>query len=133
MGDDIFVKMYVRSFRSGMVADMGAERWQTLCVLASFMNEEGKCWPTQDLLARELGVARETANRRVQKLLKYRWNGLPVIEMETIRHPVHKTWLKTIYTILPNSCLYIFNNVTPQESHGKRHSNYNHINENYIN
>ncbi|MDT2248775.1 hypothetical protein P7H16_20245 [Paenibacillus larvae] len=33
----IFIKFYVEAVRSGMVADIGPERLQTLIVLASYM------------------------------------------------------------------------------------------------
>ncbi|WP_262385432.1 helix-turn-helix domain-containing protein [Shouchella clausii] len=86
---------------------MGAENWQTLCVIASHMTEEGECYPTQSQIARGLGVRRETANRRVKKLSEYRWEGRPVIR--TKRERADKgTWENTRYTILPISQLRIF-------------------------
>ena len=78
----IFVKMYVDAVKRGLIADMGAENWQTLCVIASFMDEQGNCFPSQDQIAKGLGVRRETANRRIKKLVDYRWQGCPVIVVE---------------------------------------------------
>jgi len=62
-----------------MLADLGAERLQTLTAIASFANEKGECWPKQSTLAQALGVTRETVNKRIKALADYRWNGRPVI------------------------------------------------------
>jgi hypothetical protein len=105
----IFVKMYVDAVKSGLIADMGAERWQTLCVLASFMNEKGECYPTQEQIARALGISREAANRRIKSLCEYRWNGQPLVTKVQERNPKNQRWLIVRYTILPLSQLAIFN------------------------
>ncbi|MEC0369992.1 helix-turn-helix domain-containing protein [Paenibacillus chibensis] len=103
----IFVKMYVDAAKAGLIADMGAQNWTTLCVIASFMDAQGNCYPTQDQIARYLGVNRQTANRYVKKLTEYRWNGRPVIR--TIRERSPKgMWQNTRYTVLPISQLAIF-------------------------
>ncbi|WP_231929028.1 helix-turn-helix domain-containing protein [Brevibacillus sp. SKDU10] len=47
----IFLKMYVDAVHSGFLADIGDENWRTLCVIASFMNEKGECYPTQEMIA----------------------------------------------------------------------------------
>jgi len=104
----IFVKMYVDAVHSGLIADMGAERWQTLCVLASFMNEKGECFPCQDLIAQRLNVRRETANRRIKALCNYRWNGRPLVVKHQWRSPNNKMWDNVRYTILPISHLAMF-------------------------
>lgn len=105
---DVFLKMYVDAIHSGMIADMGAERWQTLCVLAAFMNEKGECYPSQDLIAQRLGVSREAANRRIKRLCDYRWKGQKIVEMRKRRDPATQTWSNSVYRILPHSYLSIF-------------------------
>jgi hypothetical protein len=104
----IFVKMYVDAVKSGLIADLGAERWQTLCVLASFMNERGECYPTQEHIASALKVTRETANRRIKTLCEYRWNDRPIVVKETKREEGTNRWMNARYTILPLSQLAIF-------------------------
>jgi DNA-binding MarR family transcriptional regulator len=105
----IFVKMYVDAVHSGLIADMGAERWQTLCVIAAFMDAEGSCYPTQELIAHRLGVKRSAANRRVKALAEYRWNGRPLIEVKRSRHD-NGTWENARYRILSVSHLSMFDN-----------------------
>ncbi|KFN01278.1 hypothetical protein DJ93_4811 [Bacillus clarus] len=63
----IFLKMYVDAVHSGLIADLGPERWTTLCVLASFMDEDGECYPTQDMIAKRLNISRESANIGVSR------------------------------------------------------------------
>jgi hypothetical protein len=104
----IFVKMYVEAVHSGLIADMGPERWQTLCVIAAFMDEKGECYPTQYAIAQRLNVARETANRRIKSLCEYRWQGRAVIEKVQSRDHEKQTWDNVRYTILPISGLKMF-------------------------
>jgi hypothetical protein len=104
----IFVKMYVEAVHSGLIADMGPERWQTLCVIAAFMDEKGECYPTQYAIAQRLNVARETANRRIKSLCEYRWQGRAVIEKVQSRDHEKQTWDNVRYTILQISGLKMF-------------------------
>src|SRR5690606_28011196 len=103
----IYVKMYVDAVKHGLIADMGDENWRTLCVIASFMNEKGECFPTQEQIAKGLGVTRQTAARRIKRLLEYRWNGREVITAVKMRDKKGR-WENTRYTVLPISQLRIF-------------------------
>lgn len=105
----IFVKMYVDAVRSGLIADMGPRNWTTLCVIASFMNEKGECYPTQAQIAKGLGVSRQTANKYVKDLLEYRWQGQPVIKV--VKYREKGKFTNNRYTVLPVSNLEIFNHV----------------------
>lgn len=101
--DRIFVKMYVGAVRSGMIADMGPRNWTTLCTIASFMDKDGKCFPTQERIADALGIRRPTASKWVGDLLEYRWKGQPVIKAEKVRE--EGRFSHTLYTIMPVSFL----------------------------
>ncbi len=81
----IFVKMYVDAVKKGLIADIGAERWQTLCVLSSFMNANGECYPTQDQIAGALNLSRAAANRRIKALCEYRWQERPLVVKQKAR------------------------------------------------
>lgn len=104
----IFVKMYVEAVHGGLIADMGPERWQTLCVIAAFMDEKGECYPTQYAISERLNVARETANRRIKSLCEYRWQGRPLVTKVQSRDHGKQTWDNVRYTILPISGLKMF-------------------------
>lgn len=107
----IFVKMYVDAAKAGLIADMGAQNWTTLCVIASFMDAAGNCYPTQEQIARYLGVNRQTANKYVRSLVDYRWRGHPVIRAIRKRDENNGRWESTRYTVLPISQLAIFDAV----------------------
>lgn len=94
---DIFVKLHVSAVRSGLLADIGPERWQTLTALASFMDGSGRCWPSQSTIAEALGISRQNANVRIKRLLAYRWRGRPVVTAQKIRGPTGH--LRTVYEI----------------------------------
>lgn len=106
----IFVKMYVNAVRSGLIADMGARNWTTLCVIASFMEASGDCWPTQSQIAKGLGVSRQTANKYVSDLVNYRWQGQAVVTSRKRRGEFGR-WDNTVYTVKPVSNLEIFDGV----------------------
>lgn len=106
----IFVKMYVTAVRDGLIGDMGARNWTALCVIASFMDANGECYPTQSQIAKGLGVSRQTANKYVKDLLDYRWQGQAVVTAIKARES-NGRWENTRYTVLPVSNLEIFNRV----------------------
>lgn len=103
----IFVKMYVDAVRSGLIADLGARKWTTLCVIASFMDAQGNCWPTQEHIAKGLGVSRQTAGKYVNELLEYRWQGKALVTAVKVREGGRFDNMR--YTVLPVSNLEIFN------------------------
>lgn len=102
----IFVRMYVEAVKSGLIADMGAKNWTTLCVIASYMDEKGECYPTQSQIALGLGVSRQTANKYINDLLAYRWQNRPVIEAVKGRH--NGRFDNARYTVKSISNLAIF-------------------------
>ncbi|MCR8641872.1 helix-turn-helix domain-containing protein [Paenibacillus sp. N1-5-1-14] len=75
----IFVKMYVDAAKCGLIADIGPQNWTMLRAIASFMDVQGNCYPTQAQIAKLLGVNRQTANKYVDRLVDYRWQGQSVI------------------------------------------------------
>ena len=103
----IFLKMYVDAVHDGLVRELGPQLWQTLCVVASFMDENGKCYPSQSLIAQRLGISRQSANERIRKLEEFRWKDKPIITRVKHRGENQK-FENTIYTIMPLSQLDIF-------------------------
>ena len=81
----VFVKLYVEARTSGLLKEISDRDWKTLCTLATFMNKDGKCYPSQSELAKALGVSRQMANERVQSLLRFKFKGQPVLIMEKAR------------------------------------------------
>lgn len=104
----VFIKLYVSMFRSGLVSALGNERTITLLAIASYMDEDGACFPTQEQLAELMGISRPTVNKYVNSLLEFRWNGKPIIERQKHRNPKVSPNEYSVYTVLPLSQVAIF-------------------------
>src|SRR5713226_9778568 len=75
----MFLKMYFDARDSGLLAAIGDRHWRTLCALATYMDENGFCYPSQALIAKDLGIHRQRVNERIQELLDFHFHDLPVI------------------------------------------------------
>jgi len=140
-GNRVFVKLFVAARTSGLLKKISDREFKTLIALALYMDENGDCYPSQDQIARDLGLSRETANRRIQSLLRFRFDGKPIVKAARLRNKEGK-WDNVRYTILPVAQVKIFekaeetepNNHVTKTSHGpcddiatwqNRHTNYN--------
>jgi len=103
----VFVKLFVAARTSGLLKKISDREFKTLIALALYMDENGDCYPSQDQVARDLGISRETANRRIKSLLRFRFNGEPVLTAVRLRNK-GGTWENVRYTILPVAHLKIF-------------------------
>nr|WP_279287040.1 helix-turn-helix domain-containing protein [Heliobacterium chlorum] len=125
--NQIYLKLYVSLFSSGLVAELGTERTLTLLAIASFMNNKGECYPTQEQLAERLGMTRKTVSKHIRSLLEYRYQGRPLVLREKRRNPRVSPNAYSIYTVLPLSQVAIFDsnidsamgNVLPQGGNGE--------------
>ena len=106
----VFVKLYVAARTSGLLAAMSDRDWKTLCVISTYMDRDGKCYPSQAQIARALKVSRGTANARVRSLARFRFEGKPVLLVE---HRIRKSKrgrrvAANEYKIMPVTQLRIF-------------------------
>ena len=106
----IFIKVYVAVRRSGLLGAMPPELWQTLCCIATFMDREGQCYPSQDEIARALQINRSTASSRIQALARFRFHGKAVLLIEKVRDDSARglRFASNRYTIMPSSKMRIF-------------------------
>jgi hypothetical protein len=104
---EIYFKIYLSMFKSGLVRELGSDRFAVLMAIASFMDDTGKCYPTQEQIAEILGISRATANKRINSLLEFRWNSRPIIERQKVRFKMSPNE-NSVYTVLPLSQLAIF-------------------------
>ncbi len=98
--NDIFIKLYTAALDSGFLAAISDRDWKTLCVIALHMDADGQCYPSRDHIARALGVNPSTASDRIQRLLAFRWQGQPLVQVTRERQP-DGTLGRQVYTILP--------------------------------
>jgi hypothetical protein len=103
----MFIKMYFEARDSGLLAAIPGELWKMLCCLATYMNEDGNCYPTQDRIARDLGIRRQRVNERIQDLLNFRFQGQPVLSLKP-KTRIRGRWSNNVYRIQPVSALKIF-------------------------
>ena len=103
----MFIKMYFEARDSGLLAAIPGELWKMLCCLATYMNEDGNCYPTQDRIARDLGIRRQRVNERIRDLLNFRFQGQPVLILKP-KTRVRGRWSNNVYFIQPISSLKIF-------------------------
>lgn len=98
-----YTRVYNSLFTSGLVAKMGATRFTTLLALTSFVDEEGKCNPTQIQLADAIGVHKNTVNKYIQELVEFTIGGKPLVTRT--KENKGRGQITSFYTIHPLSPL----------------------------
>ncbi len=106
----MFLKMYFDARDSGLLAAIGDRHWRTLCALATYMDENGFCYPSQARLAKDLGLSRQKTNRRIQELLAFRFQGQAIITVakNRVAKPGGSRWANNVYQLRPVTGLAIF-------------------------
>jgi hypothetical protein len=101
-----YVRVYSSIFSSGLVAKMGSNRFTTLMALASYMDAQGECYPTQMQLADAIGVHKNTINKYVNELLDFEIDGKPLVTRTKVNRGQGK--ISSYYKIHPLSQLAKF-------------------------
>lgn len=113
----VFVKLHVTARTSGLIGALGPERWQTLCVLATFMNERGECFPSAEEVAKAIDRTVDVAERRLKALCEFEWGGRRIVTRVKLRR-AGAQFANYRYTILPVAQLSIFGGeVEPPDVH----------------
>ena len=102
-----FVKVYNTIFTSGIVARLGTQGFTTLLALATFMDEKGECFPTQEQVAERIGCHKNTANKYINELLAVEIDGKPIVTRTILNRGQGK--ISSYYHIHPISQLTKFN------------------------
>ncbi len=95
-------KVLHKAVDNGVVGELGAENWQTLTILARFMDKDGYCRLSQKEIGKLLKLdSKSAAVRRVNKLLNFRFeDGSPVVTREkTFKNG---KW-QSIYKVMPGA------------------------------
>src|SRR5713226_9012573 len=87
----MFVKMYFEARDSGLLAALPDELWKTLCCLATYIDENGNCYPSQAFLA-------------------FQFNGQPVLTVSKNRESRRggSRWANNVYQLRPITGFAIF-------------------------
>ncbi|MYL44402.1 winged helix-turn-helix transcriptional regulator [Virgibacillus halodenitrificans] len=102
----VYTRTYTTMFDSGLIKEIGTGGYTVLSALASFMNDEGECYPTQRQLAEMLGMSKTTVNNTIKKLLAVRVNGKPILTYE--EHYNQRGYKNYKYKVHPISQVGIF-------------------------
>jgi predicted transcriptional regulator len=112
---NVYVRVYTSMFTSGLVAKMGSNRFTTLMALASYMDEQGECYPTQLQLAEAIGVHKNTINKYINELLEFEIDGKPVVTRKKVNRGQGN--ISSYYKIHPLSQLAKFNGTIEPVNH----------------
>jgi hypothetical protein len=104
----LFLKLYVAARTSGLLAAISDRDWKTLCVLATYMDATGFCFPSQAELARAIGCSRQMVSERVNSLARFRFQDQPVLVIANEKHKVNGRFSHNGYRVLPLASLGIF-------------------------
>jgi hypothetical protein len=104
----LFLKLYVAARTSGLLAAISDRDWKTLCVLATYMDATGFCFPSQAELARAIGCSRQMVSERVNSLARFRFQDQPVLVIANEKHKVDGRFSHNGYRVLPLASLGIF-------------------------
>ncbi|MBI4295048.1 MAG: helix-turn-helix domain-containing protein [Chloroflexi bacterium] len=112
----VFTKLYHSLRTSGLLATLSDKDFRTLVCLSTFMDAQGRCFPSQEAVARALGISRAAVSKRMKSLLAFRWHQKPLVSATKVRSEGGK-FDNTIYTILPESSLRIFDGASTKSGH----------------
>jgi hypothetical protein len=93
----MYIKVQHTPIHNGFLANLNGDECKILIALASFVDKDGKCYPTQDQLADLTGLSRATVNRRIGTLCKVEFMGEPLLTKTQVRYG--GTYTNNVYTI----------------------------------
>ncbi len=114
--DRLFLKLYVAARTSGLLAAISDRDWKTLCVLATYMDTTGFCFPSQAELTRAMGCSRQMVSERVNSLARFRFQDQPVLVIANEKHKINGRFSHNGYRVLPLASLGIFDGEGKRET-----------------
>lgn len=103
--NSIYLRVYTSLFQAGIVKDLKANKFTVLLAIASFMDAEGNCYPTQRQISDITGMSTPTVNKAINDLLEYRVDGKAILKREMVQQGQFKN---SYYTVNPISQIAIF-------------------------
>jgi len=110
---NLFVRVNISVFKDqGLLKRLGPQRLQTLMALSFFMNENGYCYPSLNVLGKILGLSSASVSARIRSLVCFQFNGKPIVVVIKGTRNQRGLWQNNQYQILPNSGVAIFGQTT---------------------
>lgn len=82
----LFIKVNIKIFRDdGFLAAISPEKLHTLIGLATFMDGDGYCFPSEGLLAKVLGISATQVSQRIKDLTSFQWEGRKIVDVDKKR------------------------------------------------
>jgi DNA-binding transcriptional regulator GbsR (MarR family) len=103
--NSIYLRVYTSLFQAGIVKDLKANKFTVLLAIASFMDAEGNCYPTQRQISEITGMSTPTVNKAINELLDYTVDGKSILKREMVQQGQFKN---SYYTVNPISQIAIF-------------------------
>lgn len=79
---ETYLKINTRAIKEGLINKLGPTDFSVLMAIASFLDIEGNCYPTQRQIATITGMSLTTVNTSISRLLKFTINDRPLLERE---------------------------------------------------
>ena len=99
---DTFLKIDVTALRGGLLHHVRGSELTVLLAIASFMNKDGECYPTQRQLADVTGLSLTTVNKAISNLMDVKVNGRNIIERKLRGTGQKKNSIYTIFDVAPS-------------------------------
>lgn len=104
--EEVFHRVHLSFYTSGLAKELGATKTHILFAIASYMDEEGKCFPTHLQLSERTGISDKSIGKHVRELINFRIDGKPILLAE--KYPTKAGNFNYVYKILPLSQLSKF-------------------------
>lgn len=111
----LFIKVDIDTLQGGIIRELGVDKFAILTAIASFANNKGEAFPSQDKIAEMVGYSRRTIVTKMKELEKVEINGEPIIRIEQTKTPKGR---RNKYFISPNVGL-TFGNVKNSDDNVK--------------
>jgi hypothetical protein len=99
--EDIYHRVHLSMFTSGLAKELGATKYFLLNALASYMKEDGFCHPTQEQIAERTGLTTKSVRRHLKEMAEVEIDGKPILKMTKLPSKNgHTNWA---YKVMPLS------------------------------
>lgn len=99
--EEVFYQVQKSFYNTGLASLLGRGAGFTYLAIASYMDEEGFAYPSQERLADDVGATVATVNNDIKKILKVEVDGKPIMKVFKYRNEAGHS--ANLYQILPIS------------------------------
>lgn len=80
------VNVDTKALQKGLIKELGTTPFSVLMVILSFLDDEGKAFPSQRKIAEITGITQATVTKSIKKILETEIDGSPILsrELETL-------------------------------------------------